>query len=331
MKYLLLLLLLTSCAQIEFTPYNEGLPKTGEWRTNLAIGDVNNDGLLDLAAIGRKTNAGVWIQDNDWKLSAEGIPQTQQCGVGVSLGDVNNDGNLDVAFAQHCGGPIVYLGDGKGNWKNHSTGLSTENVDAIALADLDEDGKLEAITLGAFLKGYKVYKNTGNWTEINTTLPKIITANAYQILTKDINNDGKTDIISTGGKIHVFLNKGNFTFEDKTLQEQAFYTFAAAEKEYIAASTPTQLLVYKNYELYKNITCGKGGMAFADMNDDEEIDLIASCDKIRTFLGPTFKEVKNNIPLVNGTPYGLIAEDINKNKKIDVIAAYDSGIHAWVQ
>lgn len=327
------LLLLTSCTTIHYAEW-DGLPKTGEWRTDLAVGDVDNDGFLDIAGLARKGPTGIWLNKETWKESTQGMPEKMQCGVGVEFGDVNNDGNLDVALGQHCGGAAVYLGDGKGNWKNHSKGLSTENVNPIALADFDEDGLLDLVTLGAFLEGFRVYKNMNNsWKEVNTTLPKGITATSYQIVAEDINNDGKTDILATGGKIHVYLNKGNYSFEDKSLGD-SFYTFIAAadtdndgQKE-IAANNMQQLEIYEQGKLYRNISCGKGGVSFANVNDDKNIDLIASCaGQIKIFAGPYFEEIYSI--KTNGTPYGLKAADLNNDGKVDIVAAFDNGIKIY--
>ena len=48
MKRAILLLLLVSCTtSLEFEGYSTGLPQDGQWKTPLALGDVNNDDLLD--------------------------------------------------------------------------------------------------------------------------------------------------------------------------------------------------------------------------------------------------------------------------------------------
>ncbi len=343
MKYVLLLILLAGCAQtLQFTQWDEGLPKTGEWRTNLAVGDVNNDGLLDIAGIGRKGTAyaSVWLNQGNgsWKPSVDGILQEMECGVGADFGDVNNDGNLDIAYGRHCGGPIVYLGDGTGKWTNYSTGLLAENVNPIALADFDNDGLADIITLGAVLEGFTIYKNTGDgWNITNTNLPDKMEASTYQIIIDDINTDGKQDIIAGAG---VYVNKGNLTFE----QNFAFTaSYIAYKDNFLVISGARQLLVYKqenDWQLYRNLTmsCEKGGgVDLEDMNNDGKTDLTASCTTgIRTFKGPNFEETNNNIPLSEKRPQGLHIADVNNDGKNDIIAAYgqeggNGGIHIWVR
>ncbi len=340
MKYALLLILLAGCAQtLNFTQWDEGLPKTGEWRTNLAIGDVNNDGLLDIAGIGRKgtANATVWLNkgNGNWETAVDGIQQKMECGVGADFGDVNNDGNLDVAYGRHCGGPTIYLGDGTGKWTNHSTGLLPDNVNPIMLADFDNDGLLDAVTLGAALEGFTVYQNTGDWKITKTNLPEKTETSTYQIIIDDVNTDGKKDIISGIG---VYLNMGKFTFSrDFTFTA----SYVAYKNNFLAISGPKQLLIYKQkdgWELYRNMTIScqnGGGAALEDINNDEKIDLVASCTTgIRTFLGPDFDEANNNIPIAEARPQGLKIADVNKDGKKDIIAAFGQegsigGIQVW--
>ncbi len=342
MKYALLLILLAGCAQtLNFTQWDEGLPKTGEWRTNLAVGDVNNDGLLDIAGIGRKgtASASVWLNQGNgsWETAVDGIQQKMECGVGIDFGDVNNDGNLDIAYGRHCGGPTIYLGDGKGKWTNHSTGLLPDNVNPIALADFDNDGLLDAATLGAVLEGFTIYQNTGDtWKVMNTTLPEKTESSTYQITTGDINTDGKQDIISGIG---IYLNTDKFTFK-KDLAFTASYI--AYKDSFIVISGPKQLLVYKQkneLEPYRNLTIAcenGGGVALEDINNDEKIDLVASCTTgIRTFIGPNFDEINNNMPIAEARPQGLQIADVNNDGKKDIIAAFGQegsigGIQVWI-
>jgi len=357
--WILFFLLACTPKELSFAPWDAGLPKTGEWRTNLALADVNNDGLLDIGAIGRKGHAyaAVWLNQGNgsWTNSTNGIPQTMQCGVGVDFGDVNNDGNTDVAFGQHCGGAAVYLGNGARAWTNYSNGLSPENVNPIALADFDNDGLLDMMTLGAFTEGFTVYKNNGSaWMQQNTNLPRNVNATSYTIIAADVNNDELTDAVSTGGTIFVFLNNGSFTFEQaQGLNATGFFAYLALGDIDddglldIAASSHQQLLVYRQqtdhaWMLRNNLTLSCGGIALKDINDDAQTDLIASCTKgITIFLGPDFAEKSINLPRPEGLPHGLHVEDINNDGKQDIIAAFGKetnlgregigGIHAWVQ
>ena len=129
-----------------------------------------------------------------WRIA--GIDQKSQCGVGVAFGDVNNDQKLDVVYGQHCGGPVVYLGDGTGQWTNHSQGLQSEGVNAVALGDLDNDNQPELVTIGATLdEGFRVYKLDTLWQEVSTNLPDTLNSTPLDMSIQDVDEDGLQDIL----------------------------------------------------------------------------------------------------------------------------------------
>lgn len=128
-----------------------GLPSTDDCH-ELALGDFNNDGFLDLAAV-MVDKIGVWLNSSEgkWKESSGGLPELSYGGQywGVATGDVNGDGHLDLAFARTVKGPEVYLGDGKGTWREASEGLSiVQSAWGVAFGDVDGDGHLDLLVSG---------------------------------------------------------------------------------------------------------------------------------------------------------------------------------------
>ena len=117
----------------------------------LAVGDFNNDGLPDVAAIGL-VGAKVCIMLGNGKGAFQpGTPLTIGSGtvLGVSpvVADFNGDGNLDLALAQGNGNNkiSVLLGNGDGTMQpvvQYASGFRYPETSARGVADFNLDGKL---------------------------------------------------------------------------------------------------------------------------------------------------------------------------------------------
>ncbi len=119
----------------------------------IALGDFNGDGVVDVAAT-MLEGPMVWVSDGQgrWIASIDGIPQPRNGGEywGAAAGDVNQDGHLDLAFGRTLGGPEIFLGDGTGSWRAAHDGLSAAVGSAwgVGLGDIDGDGHLDLLVSG---------------------------------------------------------------------------------------------------------------------------------------------------------------------------------------
>ncbi len=132
------------------TPMIQGL------YTGVAVGDVNEDGRVDIATANWVDGPEVYLQqpDGSWKKTPDVSPEILGGASGLALGDIDNDGHLDIVFSgrltQNVGyvyGVYVLLGDGHGRWNRAVGGGLPETGLAftfgVTLADFDQDGLLD--------------------------------------------------------------------------------------------------------------------------------------------------------------------------------------------
>ncbi|MBI5326776.1 MAG: VCBS repeat-containing protein [Deltaproteobacteria bacterium] len=169
---------------------------------DVAVGDINNDGKLDIVGAGwGEVDGGVrvWLGSGDGRWSA--MKEIEKGSFwGVTLADINSDGNLDIIAASNFNGVTVFYGDGKGYFANKEKLAESGSFWRVKAVDLNTDGFLDIIGTSNDGKGIVVWyqQRTGNeirWVAKDEGLPT--DGFYFDSAFADFNHDGRPDIAAS--------------------------------------------------------------------------------------------------------------------------------------
>lgn len=266
----------------EFNPYTYRSFFNGG---GVAIGDINNDGLMDIYFTGNLVDNQLYLNKGNWQFEDITVKAGVACpGVwssGATFADVNGDGLLDL-YVCKSGKPggdnrynELFINNGDLTFTEKSkefgldiTGLSTH----AAFFDYDKDGDLDCYVLTNSLKsiggfdlvkgqreipdenggGNKLLRND-NGVYVDVTLESGIYASAIGfglgITLSDFNNDGWTDL---------FISNDFF------------------ERDYLYINQKGERFKESLEQYFNSISMGSMGADAADLDNDSEPDLFVT-------------------------------------------------------
>lgn len=230
----------------------------------VALGDVNNDGLLDIYFTGNKVSNKLFLNKGDFQFEdvteTAGVAGTRAWSTGVSLADVNGDGWLDIYVCNS--GDID--GDNKQNelFINNGDGTFTDKAPEFGLADrgysthaaffdYDKDGDLDVYLLNNSYKaipefnlmqnerpvrdevgGDKLFRNDGNqFIDVSEEagIYGSIIGFGLGVTVGDVNDDDWQDIFISNDffeRDYLYINNQDGTFSE--VLENSMQTISAA-------------------------------------------------------------------------------------------------------
>jgi len=308
---ILVLVLATSSPAIGAFPlFQYALPvryqTSGLTVTFVAAADFNNDGAPDLAVVNRgSTNVTILrnLNDGTGALVFDAVYPIGLDPRGPVAGDIDGDGDLDLIIANwDIGADSVSILFNTGAGAFQPVQILPLNVGSrprvVELADVDNDGDLDLITVNNGSNNISVLLNNGNGV-FATPINYPVQLQPGSVTPAHLNNDGFIDLVVTNrasDSITVLLNQGG-----------GMYTVRA---NYAAGDIPRD-------------------QAVGDLDRDGDLDVVVAnaggiADTISVLLnrGDGTFDPTTNYPDPGTFPHAIGLLDVDLNGILDVVAGH---------
>jgi hypothetical protein len=330
----------------------------GRQPTDVAIGDINGDGRLDILA----ANAGsddVTVLLGDGRGGSRPAPGSPFA-LGpkphrVALGDVNRDGRLDLATTEHDSHDVrVFLGRGEGSFapaagspfaalasgRPHNHGLVFTDVDgdgSLDLATSNQNDSSVSVLLGDGRGGFR--SSPGS--------PFRVGRAPYPLAAGDVTGDGQVDIVTpdVGSNTITVLagdGAGRFATAEGSPYAVAFRPYAVALGDLNGDGRPDIVAAHDDITLLtvllndgrgrfrpspgSPVDIGERGgtVVLADFDHDGRFDLATgtAAHHLAVWLGDgagRFRAAPGSPYAAPRGPWSLAAGDLNRDGKPDLV------------
>lgn len=189
---------------------------TGDGTVDVALGDIDGDGDLDIATADSFSDTVTVLRNNGNGTFAPRVTfSVGEAPRGVALGDTDGDGDLDIvvanAFADSIG---VLVNNGSGSFGGYAEFAAGDQPRRVALGDMDGDGDLDAVTANEVSDDITLMKNDGSGV-FAAPLSSLSGDRPRDITLADMNTDGALDAITANeisNTASVLLNSGTGSF-----------------------------------------------------------------------------------------------------------------------
>ncbi|MFC3417035.1 VCBS repeat-containing protein [Algoriphagus hitonicola] len=250
----------------------------------VALGDVNNDGLLDIYFTGNLTSNKLYLNKGNFQFEdvteQAGVAGNRAWSTGVAMADVNGDGFLDIYVCNS--GDIS--GDNKQNelFINQGDGTFVEKAEEYGLADqgfsthavffdYDKDGDLDVYLLN------NSYQAIGSFNKMQNERPKRDPVGGDKLFRND--GDRFTDVSEEAGIYGSIIGFGlGITIGDVNQDSwpDIFISNDFFERDYLYINNQDGTFTESLENSMRSISAASMGADIADINGDGLLDIFVT-------------------------------------------------------
>ncbi|CAF0853554.1 unnamed protein product [Adineta steineri] len=336
------------------TTYSTG---NGSAPQDLAVGDFNNDGQLDVVVANYwDFNIGIFLGYGNGTFSTQQIYPTGNLSRprSVAIGDFNNDSRLDIAVANYGGYNVgVFLGYGNGAFADQISYLAPIGTGPydITIGDLNNDDHQDIIITLLTGQSILIFFGYGNGTFVQgNTYSTGSGSQPLSITVGDVNNDNQLDIVVANcltDNVFIFFGEGGGTFPVQRTYSTGNNSCPSwivlddinndSIPDIVVADNGTNMIgiflgsTYMNGILEDTYSTGSSphphGLALGDFNHDGQLDIVIAnynLNNVGVLLGHTNGTFPLQTVFSTGDlsfPTAVAVDDLNNDNELDIIVA----------
>ena len=189
------------------------------------IGDINQDGNIDVLATGYEADATVWYEnDGNGNFTRRDVDLNADGAHSIVPGDIDLDGDIDLLTTNQDAGTVTwYENDGNENFALRLVDDSLGRAKYADLADIDGDGDIDFFAAGNEENIISWYQNDGSQNFTKQIIDNNA-AGAYFAFATDLNRDGFIDVVTASqldNTIAWYQNDGSANFTKQVIDKEA--------------------------------------------------------------------------------------------------------------